>query len=114
MGGRRALHVGDRKQPSEYVGFGHRHRLQLSQLRFHPPLLGNVTPTLGALAHVHNRVIVGIATDLTVDERADQFAEMGHDVASPGIRAPVRAGRGVLIRGRRPRPGARCASAARS
>ncbi len=74
----------------------------------------NLTPALGALVQVHDRVIVGVAAELTVDEHADQVAEVSHDVASPGIRRTVRAGRGVLIRGRRLRSGARCSSAARN
>ena len=90
----------------------HRRRLRLRQLRFHPTLLGDLTPALGALPQVHDCVIVGVATELIVDEHADQVTEVGHDVASPGIRRPVRTG--LLIRGRRLRSGARCSSAARN
>ena len=101
-------------QSREQHGIGPGCRLCLRQLRLHPTLLGNITPALGALVQVHDRVIVGVAAELTIDEHADQVAEMSHDVASPGIRRTARAGRGVLIRGRLLRSGARCSSAARN
>ena len=88
--------------------------LRLRQLRLHPTLLGKITPALGAFVQVHDRVIVGVAAELTIDEHADQVAKMSHDVASPGIRRTVRADRGVLIRGRLLRSGALCSSAARN
>ena len=108
------MRLGYLQQPREQHGIGPGCRLCLRQLRLHPPLLGKITPTMGALVQVHDRVIVGVAAELTIDEHADQVAEMSHDVASPGIRRTVRAGRGVLIRGRLLRSGARCSSAARN
>ena len=108
------MHLGYLQQPREQHGIGQGGRLRLRQLRLHPPLLGKVTPAEGAPVQVHDRVIVGVAAELTIDEHADEVAEMCHDVASPGIRRTVRAGRGVLIRGCLLRSGARCSSAARN
>jgi len=48
--------------------------LRLRQLRLHPPLLRNVTPALGALVQMHNRVIVGVTAELIIDEHAYQVA----------------------------------------
>ena len=111
--GRHGLRLGYLQQPREQHRIGNRRWLRLRQLRLHPPLLRDVTSALGALVEVHHRVVVGVTAELVVDEHAYQVAKMGHDVASPGIRRAAR-GRGVLIRGRRLRSGARCSSAARS
>jgi len=72
--GRHSLRLRYPEQPREQHRIGNCRWLRLHQLRLHPPLLRDVTPALGALVQMHNRVIVGVTAELIVGEHAYQDA----------------------------------------
>ena len=63
-------------------------------------LLGDLATALHTALEMAMCVVTRCVVELTIDERAGQVTEMGHDVASPGTRRTGRGDRvGRAVRG---------------